>query len=175
MNTAVDLAQQIYRSACAYSKAAFLVNAKAVEQPPRNLDLALPSAVMASLALELYFKAFYYLEKDHEFKINGNYSHDFSRLFDELSDFTKQEINSHFDKLIKNKRDMACVEKLEKASSVSIPRELKSNIDEWKDVFVNMRYIFNPKTRKATPMEFFGEIEQAVLLSIFRLRPQWKP
>ena len=106
------------------------------------------------------------------FRSKGNYSHDFFCLFELLSDATKQEIELTFDEILKN-RDMSDVENLEKASSMRIPHDLKTNLSIWKDVFVNIRYIYDSKG-KGIPMMFFPEIEQSLLVSIYRLKPEWK-
>jgi|SRR3989339_2204508 len=172
MNTIIDRAQKIYQNACAYSKASYLLNAKAFVPPLQDMELGLPSMVNAALALELYFKLLYYLEKGQDFKIKGRYSHDFFCLFEQLSYSTKQEIESTFDERIKN-RDMSDAENLEKASSMRIPRDLKTNLSAWKDVFVNIRYIYDSKG-KGIPMMFFPEIEQSLLVSIYRLKPEWR-
>ena len=113
----------------------------------QQMDLGLPSVVNAALALELYFKTLYFLEKGEDFKVNGRFSHDFYLLFGQLGSSTRQRMESAFAESIKN-RDMSDIEKLEKASSVLGPHDLIGNLSVWKDVFVNIRYIHEPSGKQ---------------------------
>jgi hypothetical protein len=166
----IDRAKMIYLNALRYTKASRVLNQKVQEG---DIELFLPSMVNAALALELYFKVLYYIENGSDFKLQGRYSHNFSCLYKKLSDSIRKELAPHFEELIKT-RDMIDVETIEKASSVQIPRVLKANLDAWSEVFVNIRYIYDSEG-KAIPMMFFPEIEQSVLLVIYKLKPQWKP
>ena len=174
MSHVIDKPRKMFENARAYSKAAYVLNQQAFG-PPLNIqymDLGLPSQVNAALALELYFKTLFFLEKGEDFKVNGRFSHDFYLLFGQLDSSTRQRMESAFAESIKD-RDMSDIEKLEKASSVLAPRDLIGNLSVWKDVFVSMRYIHEP-SGKRTPMVFFPEIENSVLASILLLRPEWR-
>lgn len=174
MSHVIDKPRKMFENACAYSKAAYVLNQQAFG-PPLNIqhmDLGLPSAVNAALALELYFKTLFVLEKGEDFKANGRFSHDLHLLFGQLGSSTRQRMESAFAESIKN-RDMSDIERLERASSVLAPRDLIGNLSVWKDVFVNMRYIHEP-SGKGTPMVFFPEIKNSVLAAIFLLKPEWR-
>lgn len=164
----------MFENARAYSKAAYLLNQKAFGPSfnIQDMDLGLPSAVNAALALELYFKTLYFLEKGEDFRVKGKYSHDFHLLFGQLDIYTRQPMEFAFTESIRH-RDMSDIEKLEKASSVLAPRDLIGNLFVWKDVFVNARYIHDPKG-KVGPMVFFPEIEDAVVAPILLRKPEWR-
>lgn len=161
-----DRAQSILRTADTYSRAARYLNA-VVENDPSQL---LPSLVNAALALELYFKSLYFIEKKQDFKINGRHSHDFHALFNELSVELKNKLQIEFQTIMKP-RDMKDVRAIESASEVKVPLDLTGNLESWSDVFTKVRYIHD-KPNKAKPMMFFPEIEQAVKNAIFSLRPE---
>lgn len=174
MSNAIAIPQKMYVNACAFSKASYELNQKAFG-PSRNIedmDLGLPSVVCAALALELYFKTLYVLEKGMDFKVNGkHYSHDFHRLFQELDNTTRQQMDSAFKESIAH-RNMSDIEQLERVSSMQVPRDLSGNLLVWKDVFVKIRYVHEPIGRDM-PMVFFPEIERAVVDSIRLRKPEW--
>jgi hypothetical protein len=132
----------------------------------------LPGSVCAALALELYFKTLYILEKGIDFKVNGKHSHDFQRLYGLLNMETRQTIESTFSRLIE-KRDMSDVLDFERSTRIPIPRDLVGNLSAWKDVFVKVRYAHEPPG-KNMPMFFFTEMEDSVLAPIFSMRPAWR-
>jgi hypothetical protein len=67
-----------------------------------QMDLVFPQSVCAALALELYFKTLYLLEKGVDFKNNkGKFSHDFHSLFGSLDKKTRDMVSFAFDKLIR--------------------------------------------------------------------------
>ena len=94
-------------------------------------DLLLPSMVTAALSLELYFKALYLLENNKDFKLNGKHSHDFHALFNVLSNTLKQEIESEFDNILKNRdmRDAKLVKSLIGIEHVPLVVEVGSDLD----------------------------------------------
>lgn len=162
-----ERAKKIFRVAETYSKAARNINA-AAEMDPSQL---LPSQVIAALALELYFKSLYFIENNKEFKINNRHSHDFSTLFGELSKDLRDSLEANFQSLMK-KRNMQDVHIIE-SECVKVHRDLKSNLRCWKDVFTQVRYMYdNPN--KEIQMMFFPEIEQAVKETIFSFRPNFQ-
>lgn len=159
-----DRAHSIYVYACTYAKAAKLLN---------QSELFLPSMVNAALALELYFKSFYYLEYGKDFKINDRHSHDFFCLFEELRDTVKRDIESDFDQIMKN-RDMRDVEQIEMVSKVVIPRGIMENVEVWSTVFVKVRYMYD-NMEKPRSMMFFPEIEEVIRNAIYKRKPEWRP
>lgn len=163
-----DRAKAIYFNAKRYSKASYSLNTASSQ----DIDLLLPSMVNAALALELYFKTLFYLENGNDFKIAGKHSHNFSRLFDRLKICTQKELEQSFDDLIKNRR-LLDVEAIEQASSVVIPRDLNGSLKAWSNVFVQVRYIYD-SSGQILPMMFFPEIEESVLLVIYKFKPEWK-
>jgi hypothetical protein len=174
MNDLTTKPQKMFDNARAYSKASYILNQKALGRSfnVQDMDLGLPSMVNAALALELYFKTVYLLEKGEDFKVKGRNSHDFHLLFGELNNSTRQSMEAVFIESMR-RRDMTDVEKIERDTSVSIPRDLVSNLFVWKDVFVDIRYIHERKG-KGMLMFFFPEIKNAVLAPIFLLKPEWE-
>jgi len=157
-----------------FSNAAYVLN-RGVPDAPHNMqmDLVFPQSVCAALALELYFKTLYLLEKGVDFKNNkGKSSHDFHSLFGSLDKKTRDMVSFTFDKLIRQ-QDLSYVKNFENASSCSIPRDLVGNLLAWKDVFVKLRYIHD-YSLKGLHTFFFPEIENSVLVPIFLMRPEWR-
>ena len=158
-------------NARAYSKASYTLNQKAFGPSfqVEDMDLGLPSAVNAALAIELYLKTLYLLEKGEDFKFKGRHSHDFHLLFGQLNMTTKRTMEVAFADSI-SRREMTDVQRMEKVGSILIPRDLLGNLFIWKDVFVGIRYIHERKGNEV-PMFFFPEIENAILVPIFQLNP----
>lgn len=163
-----DRAKEIFITAKAYSNAAKCIN----QEIQRDDSLFLPSQVNASLALELYFKSLYFIENDKDFKINGRFSHNFYKIFEELSENQKNSLEQIFTRIM-NQRGMNDVSNLESASGIKIPLDLAENLKSWSNVFVKMRYIFD-NNRNSQPMMFFPEIEQAIKEIIFNIKPEFK-
>jgi hypothetical protein len=165
----------MFQNACSYSKAAGVLNELALgrQSSPRLRDLCLPSAVNAALALELFLKTLYFLEKGEDFRVNGKHSHDFHRLFGQLDVQRRQKMEAIFAQKLSN-RNMSDVEQMERASSIPVPRDLVGNLNSWKDVFVRCRYAHEPQGRPIT-MFFFPEIEDSVSEAILTLRPELTP
>jgi hypothetical protein len=161
--------------ACSYSKAAGLLNDLALgsQSSQRTRDLALPSAVNAALALELFLKTLYFLERGEDFKVKGRHSHDFHVLYCQLEVQRRQKMDAFFTQRL-SKRNMSDVEQMERVSSISVPRDLVGNLKSWKDVFVNCRYAYEPPG-KPMSMCFFPEIEDSISDAIFPLRPELAP
>lgn len=163
-----DRAESIYLNAKRYSKASRSLNLSSQD----DQDLLFPSFVNAALALELFFKALFYIENNTDFKIKNKNSHDFSILFDRLNQQTKKVINQNFNERIKA-RNMEEIEVIEREQLIVIPRDLRNNLKLWSEVFVSIRYIYD-RPQKPMPMMFFPEIEQSVLLAIYHYKPEWK-
>lgn len=163
-----DRAKSIFLTAVSYSKAAQIINSESNTDP----SLLMPSQVNAALALELYFKSLYFIEKSTDFKIKGRHSHDFSALFFELSENSRQDLERRFQELM-TERDMLDVQRIESVSKVIVPRDIAENLQHWSDVFTKVRYIYD-KPNKAKSMMFFPEIEQVVKDVIYGLRPEYK-
>jgi hypothetical protein len=163
-----DRAKAIFLTAGTYSKAARHINA-AVQNDPSQL---LPSQVIAALALELYFKSLYFIEKNRDFRIDGRHSHDFNALFEELSEDSRSNLERCFQTLMQA-RDMQDVQAIESASKVRVPCDLAGNLECWSDVFTKVRYIHD-KPNEAKSMMFFPEIEQAVKNVLFDIRPDFQ-
>jgi len=167
-------ALRILDSARAYAKAAYILNQKPFVHSVQveDMDLLTPSMVNAALAIGLYLKTLYLLEKGEDFKIKGRHSHDFHFLFGQLKKNTKRTMEVAFADLM-SRRDMSDVERMEKVCSCTIPRDLLGNLFICKDVFVNMRYIHEANKNEIS-MFFFPEIEDAIRVPIFQLKPDFK-
>ncbi len=164
-----DRGKAIYINARRYAKASYALNSASSQS--QDIDLLLPSLVNGALALELYFKSLFYLERSADFVIAGRHSHNFACLFDELMISTQKEIDKYFADLMK-RRSMVDVEKIEKASAMVVPRDLKGNLKAWSEVFLKVRYIYDVPG-KHLPMMFFPEIEKSVLQAIYQRQPEW--
>jgi len=170
-----DKPTAMFQNACSYSKAAGVLNKLALgKQSSQNTrDLALPSSVNAALALELFLKTLYFLERGEDFKINGRHSHDFHALYCDLEAGRRQKMEEYFAERL-SKRSMTDVEQMEQITSKSIPRDLAANLKYWKNVFVNWRYIHEP-SGMYLPAFFFPEIEDSVADSILALKSEFIP
>ncbi|OOF10251.1 MULTISPECIES: hypothetical protein [unclassified Salinivibrio] len=163
-----DRAKSIFSSAGMYSKAAHLMNEGSRGDP----SLLIPSQVNAALALELYFKSLYLIEKGSDFKVGGRHSHDFHALFSDLSRQSKEKLLYQFQSAISS-RDMSDVVTMERETKVEIPRDLEGNLQSWSGVFTKVRYVYD-KPKHAVSMMFFPEIEQAVRDTVINLRPDFR-
>lgn len=163
-----DRAKAIFLTAGIYSKAARHINA-IVQNDSSQL---LPSQVIAALALELYFKSLYFIEKRIDFMIDGRHSHDISALFKELSEDSRSNLERCFQTLMQA-RNMKDVKAIESASKVNVPRDLAGNLEYWSDVFTKVRYIHD-KPNETRSMMFFPEIEQVVKIVLFEIRPDFR-
>ena len=170
-----DKPTAMFQNACSYSKAAGVLNDLALgsQSSQRTRDLAVPSAVNAALALELFLKTLYFLERGEDFEVNGRPSHDFHALYCKIQDQRRQKMDGFFAQRI-SKRSMSDVEQMERESSLLVPRDLVGNLKSWKDVFVKCRYIHEPPG-KAISMFFFPEIEDSISDAILALRPELAP
>ena len=157
-----EYGKSMYKTAEVYSKAAKYLN---------GIDMAvlLPSQVIASLSLELYFKSLYCFVFNKEFKINNKHSHDFHRLFLELPNDIKNSMCKEFQKILAT-RDMKDAERMESFSKIKVPRDLVENLRNWSSVFVKIRY-FHDKPKDSIVMMFFPEIEEIVIKAISSLKP----
>ncbi len=157
-----EMARRIFDHARIFSNAAYALN----DVP--QMDLVFPQSVCAALALELYVKTLYLLEKKKE----PQHSHDFHHLFMLLDINTRNKIELTFNQLMTQK-DKFYFENLENTVSVSIPRDLIGNLFSWKEVFVKLRYAYEP-----LPKEFntflFPEIEKSILDFIILIKPEWR-
>lgn len=166
-----DKGKLIFASAKMYSAAAHKLNDTSNCDP----SMLIPSMVNAALALELYFKSLYVLERNEEFKLNGRYSHDFASLFDELSESTRREFIDGFNNVLAA-RDMNDVETFERDYKMRVPRDFKSNLAEWSTVFTRVRYVYEFKSKpngSQKSMMFFPEIEKLAMDVILKRKPQW--
>ncbi len=157
-----EYGKSMYKSAEVYSKAAKYLN---------GIDMAvlLPSQVIASLSLELYFKSLYCFVFNKEFKINNKHSHDFHRLFLELPNDIQDFMNAEF-RTVLAKRDMKDAERMESFVKVKVPRDLVGNLKYWRKGFVKIRY-FHDKPKEPIVMMFFSEIEEVVIKAIRSVKP----
>jgi hypothetical protein len=149
-------------SAEVYSKAAKYLNGI-------DMEMLLPSQVIASLSLELYFKSLYCFVFNKEFKVNNRHSHDFHKLFLELPDDMQNSMSKEFSKILE-KRNMRDAENMESFGKVKVPRDLVGNLENWSSVFVKIRY-FHDKPKKHIVMMFFPEIEGVVIKAIRNIKP----
>lgn len=155
-------AYKIYQSAIMYGKAARTLD--------RNSDI-MPSQILAALTLEILFKSLFYLENGRDFKINNKHSHDFNKLFIELSESTKTEMRQFFDidiaisgtsneQLIANEVGQILVS------------DLEGLLEQWKDVFVKFRYIYDIEIG-GKQMLFFPQLEASLKSVILNRMPAW--
>lgn len=163
-----DRAKSIFLTAGLYSKAARLMNGASGSDP----SLLIPSQVNAALALELYFKSLYFIEKDCDFKVNERHSHDFHALFNALSSESKNMLIEKFQAAISS-RDMSDVATIEREAKVEVPRDLEGNLQSWSGVFTKVRYVYD-KPKQSVSMMFFPEIEEALRDAIISLRPEFR-
>lgn len=167
-----EKAHSIFQTAQMYAKAARFLNGISNNDP----SMLLPSTINAALSLELYFKSLYVLERNADFKINGRHSHDFSVLFEELSESTKQSFTEGFNNALAV-RDMNDVKIMESRFAILVPRDLKSNLVEWSTVFTGVRYVYDFVVKsKGTQktMMFFPEIEAVAIAIILQREPTWQ-
>jgi len=152
----LEIAQKIYETAQRYSESAKILNSI-------NLEQRKSSQIMAALSLELYFKCIYLIENGKEFKVNGNRSHDFKKLFEDLDEKTKDLIVSYYNILIST-RDLSDIKAIEKkmVGKHIINTSFHSIIENWSNVFIKFRYSYEPANRYID-MFFFPEIEEALL------------
>ena len=169
MKTMDDRPKSIFQVANAYSKAAKLIN----KASSRDTSLILPSQVNAALALELYFKVVYYLDKGKDFKANGRQSHNIYDLFTNLNNSTQSAMRADFKEILEN-RDMRDILMIESIGHMEIPLNFEENLAAWSDVVVKVRYIYD-FLGKVKYMAFFIEIEKVVLKAIQRLNPKLIP
>lgn len=165
-----DKSHKIFLNACMYANASqFLFNNGLSLQNP---EFFTPAIVNEALALELYFKSIYYLEKNKDFMIKGYHSHDFYKLFKELNPETKKDIKNYFkDALTQSRRDQ--IKEIKSKIGASVSFDLETNLESWSHVFIKVRYIYHYTLRNLS-MTFFEEIEKAVLRHIYNVRPEWK-
>lgn len=154
----------IFLNARRYSKASYKLNSD------EDIELLLPSWVNGALALELYFKVFYYLDKNKDY----DRTHNFANIFTDLTLDYQDKMSLTFESLLKA-RDMSDVRKLEASSGLKIPRNLKCNLEAWSNVFVDLRYVYELiENGKTATMMFFPEIELTVLTIIYDIKPEWQ-
>ena len=165
-------AQSIFSHAQIYGRAAYLLNTAGASDPA----MLLPSTVNAALSLELYFKSLYILDHGTEFKVNGKPSHHFAILFEELQEPTKRQLLDQFNMALssRNNNDILI---LKSSFNMVAPRDMKTNLVQWANVFVDLRYAyeFTEKNKgKPKSMMFFPEIRDSVHNTIIAREPTWK-
>ncbi|MDN3617510.1 hypothetical protein ACFFUS_06005 [Vibrio gallaecicus] len=156
-------ARKILESAVDYMKAANVLNHSSVQHP----TLLLPSQVNAALSLELYFKSLYLLIFGEDFKVKGNHSHDFYKIYKALPDEMRKRMNDNFDSLVKA-RDNSDVKQLREESKVNISLKLESLIQNWSGVFTKMRYVYEDH-KGSYVMILFPEIAKVVGMEIYSI------
>jgi hypothetical protein len=165
-----SLAKSIFGNAQVYVRSSdALLNASQTD-----VALSLPSNVLASLSLELYFKSLNILEHGVEFKVNNKHSHHFAQIFGELKDETKKDLCERFD-VAKSRMDPNRVPYLESLMGV-IPKDLKSNLVQWQTIFVDLRYVHSfieKHKNKRVVMEFYPQIVESVHNAILAREPDW--
>lgn len=165
-----SLAKNIFGNAEVYMRSSkALLNASQAD-----VALSLPSNVLASLSLELYFKSLNILEHGVEFKVNNKHSHHFAQLFGQLKDETKQDLCERF-KEAKARMDPNRIPYLETFVGV-IPKDLKSNLVQWQSIFVDLRYahsFVDMYRGKRVVMEFYPQIVESVRGAILAREPEW--
>jgi hypothetical protein len=165
-------ARSIFDNAQVYDRAAHLLNAAGSSDPA----MLLPSTVNAALSLELYFKSLYILDHGAEFKVNGKHSHHFAILFEELKEPTKQQLLSKF-KTALAIMDAKYIPSAESSLKMVVPKDLKTNLVQWANVFVDLRYAhtFVEKNKgKPKTMMFFPQIRDSVYNTIIDRESTWK-
>jgi hypothetical protein len=138
--------------------------------------MLLPSIVNAALSLELYFKSLYILDHGADFKVNGKHSHHFALLFEELKVSTKQQLLDQFNSALSS-RDNNDILMCKSSLNMIVPKDLKTNLVQWANVFVDLRYAyeFTEKNKgKPKTMMFFPEISDSVYKTIIDREPTWK-
>ena len=170
MNASFERAKTIYKAARLYSRASFVLDQQAVKSEMERY-LVLPSLVNAALSLELYFKSLYLLEYSRDFKVKNKHSHDFHLLYGELSKSIKQEIETEYNRNIKD-ADLTGIKQLELITGSPIKLDLPSILKNWSGVFVRIRYFFDKNDNRLS-MIFFPEIEKALVHIIKRQNPDW--
>ncbi|MGI2831119.1 hypothetical protein [Vibrio alginolyticus] len=156
-------ARKILESAVDYMKAANVLNHSSVEHP----TLLLPSQVNAALSLELYFKSLYQLIFEEDFKVKGNHSHDFYKIYKALPDEMRKRMNENFDILVKA-RDNSDIKKIRAESKVSISLKLESLLQNWSGVFTKIRYVYEDH-KGSYVMILFPEIAKVVGMEIYAI------
>ncbi len=169
MKEIIQKGLQVLDSARGYSKSAHILNSLVSQN--KNMDLLLPSTVNAALSIELYFKSLHLIVFSSDFKVNGNYSHNFSLIYAKLDKIIKGQMDKDFSELI-NRRNMKDVINIEATTKVVIPRSFSKNLVVWKDVFIKFRYQYENNFSGST--FFFPEIENVVLKQIYLLKPEWE-
>ena len=165
-------ARSIFDHAQVYERASHLLNAAGTS----DLALLLPSQVNAALSLELYFKSLYILDHGADFKVNGKPSHHFAVLFEELKEPTKQQLVTHF-KTALSALDAQYIPSVESSLKMVVPKDLKTNLVQWANVFVDLRYAYEfVEKNKGKPrsMIFFPQIRNSVYNTIIDREKTWQ-
>lgn len=165
-------ARSIFGNAQVYDRAASLLNTAGANDPA----MLLPSIVNAALSLELYFKSLYILDRSAEFKVKGRHSHDFSALFKELHEPTKQHLLTKFNASI-SARATDDIRIIESTLKMAVPIDLETNLIQWASLFTDLRYadyfiVKNKGVQKT--MMFFPEIRDSVYNTIIECESTWK-
>jgi hypothetical protein len=162
---ATERPREMLHTARTYSEVAKYVNKSG------KSAYLIPSQVIAALALELYFKTLYYIENEADFKINNRHSHDFATLFKALTDDAQSEIEATFNQALVT-RNMEDIRQVEAFGKLSVSTEFAENLKTWSEVFTEVRYLYEEKSRKN--MVFFPEMERAVAARNRKVRPDWE-
>lgn len=159
--------KEILGAAEIYSNAAFQLNVPL--QEGENLYKLFPSQMLAGLALELYLKSIYFMEKNIDFKKNGRFSHNLEDIYEELEESSKEIIVSKYYQLIKD-RDMTDIRNLEKAMNIPIDTSFPSMLKNWNGIFVYARYFYEG-TKDCRLMLLYPEIRDSLISLILHKNP----
>jgi hypothetical protein len=128
-----DIAKKIFDNAEVFHLAYNSLN-NLITQDMRYL---IPGAVNGALALELYMKCLYMLEKHELVKV-----HELEKIFDKLSTETKETLKNNFNLCLNTKEVKDQLSLMEKESKMKPPADFRGFIEEAEKVFLKARYFF---------------------------------
>jgi hypothetical protein len=167
----LEKSKQIFHAARIYSNSAYVLNSS-VKLGHDDLYNLMPSQVVAGLALELYLKCIYYIDKNQDFKLKNRQSHDFDALFNELDASTKGLIISKYNSILET-RNMIDIRNLESALNKKIDVSFISMLQNWNGIFVKARYFYENEIGDKV-MVLFPELEDALINCIISKVPDLK-
>jgi len=97
-------------------------------------------------------------------------------LFEELKEPTKQQLLAQF-KTALAAMDAKYIPSVESSLQMVVPKDLKTNLVQWANVFVDLRYAheFVEKNKgKQKTMMFFPQIRDSVYNTIVERESTWK-
>ena len=147
-----DQAQKIFDNAEIFHLAYQLLNKQGI---------IIPSVVNGALAIELYLKCLYMLEKQKREKI-----HDLERIFDKLSIETKKTLEENFESSINKKEVKESLSEMERISKIKSQTNFRTFLEETGKVFVRARYFFE---REQFSFHCYPQIREVLLKRITEL------